>query len=67
MIEQYMALALQPTMRGYRKRSEVITNLRHISELIDAAVWLSGIDLPIRLIPKEPLPGISSQAACAKR
>ena len=38
MVEQYMALALQPTMRGCRKRSEVITNLKHISDLIDASV-----------------------------
>src|SRR5713101_6263698 len=50
MIEQYMALALQPTMRGCRKRSEVAVNISHISELIDAAVWLSAIDLPVRLI-----------------
>ena len=49
-IPQYMALALQPTMRGCRKRSEVSVNIRHISELIDAAVWLSAIDLPVRLI-----------------
>src|SRR5437870_11844631 len=50
MIEQYMALALQPTMRGCRKRSEVMVNIRHISEVIDAAVWLSAIYLPVRLI-----------------
>ena len=50
MIEQYMALALQPIMRGCQKRSEIIVNLRHISELIDAAVWLSAIDLPVRLV-----------------
>jgi hypothetical protein len=49
MIEQYRALALQPTMRGCRKRS-VAVNIRHISELIDAAVWFSAIDLPVRLI-----------------
>jgi hypothetical protein len=48
--EQYLALALQPTMRGCRKRSDVAVNIRHISELIDAAVWLSAIDLPVRLI-----------------
>lgn len=63
MIEQYMALALQPTMRGCRKRSEIITNLKHISELIDAAVWLSGIDLPVRLIaiPEGALQGFTDE------
>lgn len=63
MIEQYMALALQPTMRGCRKRSEVAVNIRHISELIDAAVWLSAIDLPVRLIcvPEGCLQGFTDE------
>ena len=63
MIEQYMALALQPTMRGCRKRSEVMVNIRHISELIDAAVWLSSIDLPVRLIcvPEGCLQGFTDE------
>ncbi len=63
MIEQYMALALQPTMRGCRKRSEVITNLKHIGDLIDAAVWLSAIDLPVRLIcvPEGALQGFTDE------
>ena len=63
MIEQYMALALQPIMRGCKKRSEIIVNLRHISELIDAAVWLSAIDLPVRLvtIPEGCLQGFTDE------
>src|SRR2546426_9870835 len=63
MIEQYMALALQPTMRGCRKRSEVAVNIGHISELIDAAVWLSAIDLPVRLIcvPEGCLQGFTDE------
>ncbi len=63
MIEQYMALALQPTMRGCRKRAEVAVNIRHISELIDAAVWLSAIDLPVRLIcvPEGCLQGFTDE------
>ncbi len=63
MIEQYMALALQPTMRGCRRRSEVMVNIRHISELIDAAVWLSAIDLPVRLIciPEGCLQGFTDE------
>lgn len=63
MIEQYMALALQPTMRGCTRRSEVAVNIRHISELIDAAVWLSAIDLPVRLIciPEGCLQGFTDE------
>jgi predicted amidohydrolase len=63
LIEQYMALALQPTIRGCKKRSEIIVNLRHISELMDAAVWLSAIDLPVRLvaIPEGCLQGFTDE------
>ena len=63
MIEQYMALALQPTIRGCVQRSEVMTNIKHISELIDAAVWLSAIDLPVRLIavPEGCLQGFTDE------
>ena len=63
MIEQYMALALQPTMRGCRTRSEVVHNIAHISELIDAAVWLSAIDLPVQLIaiPEGCLQGFTDE------
>lgn len=63
MIEQYMALALQPTMRGCMRRSEVMTNIHHIGELIDAAVWLSSIDLPVRLIciPEGCLQGFTGE------
>jgi predicted amidohydrolase len=63
MIEQYMALALQPTMRGCMRRSEVMTNIDHIGELIDAAVWLSSIDLPVRLIciPEGCLQGFTDE------
>ena len=63
MIEQYMALALQPTIRGCMKRSQVMTNIAHISELIDAACWLSAIDLPVRLIciPEGCLQGFTDE------
>src|SRR5262249_50317023 len=63
MIEQYMALALQPVMRGCRVRSDVAENIKHISELINAAVWLSAIDLPVRLIciPEGCLQGFTDE------
>jgi len=63
MIEQYMALALQPTIRGCMRRSQVMANIAHISELIDAACWLSAIDLPVRLIciPEGCLQGFTDE------
>src|SRR5207245_4604068 len=52
-----------PTMRDCRMRSEVAVNISHISELIDAAVWLSAIDLPVRLIcvPEGCLQGFTDE------
>lgn len=49
-IEQYMTLALQPVMRGAYERADILTNIAHVTELCRAAVVLSGIDLPVRLI-----------------
>ena len=63
MIEQYMSLALQPIMRGAHKRADIIQNLDHISELARAAVWLTAIDLPVRLItiPEGALQGFTDE------
>jgi predicted amidohydrolase len=63
MIEQYMAIALQPAMRGATKRSEIQENLDHISDVIDAAVWLTAIDLPVKLIaiPEGALQGFTDE------
>lgn len=63
MVEQYMALALQPAMRGATNRAEIRANLEHISDLIDAACWLSAIDLPVKLItiPEGSLQGFTDE------
>jgi predicted amidohydrolase len=63
MVEQYMALALQPAMRGATTRSEIRYNLDHISDLIDAACWLSAIDLPVKLIaiPEGAIQGFTDE------
>ena len=63
MIEQYMALALQPVMRGTHQRSEIPRNLDHIAELARAAIWLTAIDLPVRLItiPEGALQGFTDE------
>ena len=62
-IEQYMALALQPVMRGAHKRADIQVNLDHIAELSRAAVWLTAIDLPVRLIaiPEGALQGFTDE------
>ncbi len=63
MIEQYMALALQPVLQGAHKRADIIRNLDHIAEVCRAAVWLSAIDLPVRLItiPEGALQGFTDE------
>jgi predicted amidohydrolase len=62
-IEQYMALALQPVMRGTHQRADIERNLDHIAELARAAVWLTDIDLPVRLItiPEGALQGFTDE------
>lgn len=62
-IEQYMALALQPVMRGAYQRADIGRNLDHIAELARTAVCLSEIDLPVRLItiPEGALQGFTDE------
>jgi predicted amidohydrolase len=62
-VPQYMALALQPVIRGAHKRSDVKANIDHIAEVSRAAVWLSAIDLPVRLIaiPEGALQGFTDE------
>ncbi len=49
MVEPYQALGLVPTMRGIRRREDIGANIEHLSHLVKAASWLSGLDLPVRL------------------
>jgi predicted amidohydrolase len=62
-VGQYMALALQPVMRGAYRRSDIKINIEHIVELARAAVWLSAIELPVRLIaiPEGALQGFTDE------
>ena len=62
-IEQYMALALQPVMRGAYQRADIVRNLDHIAELTRTAVCLSEIDLPVRLVtvPEGALQGFTDE------
>jgi len=63
MIKQYMALGISPVMRGAEKKEDIKRNIAHISEVIDAAIWLSGIDMPVRLItiPEGALQGFTDE------
>lgn len=62
-ILQYMTLALQPVMRGAHCRADIKLNIEHIVELARAAVWLTAIDMPVRLIaiPEGALQGFTDE------
>ncbi len=62
-IRQYMTLALQPVMRGAHRRADIKLNIEHIVELARAAVWLTAIDMPVRLIaiPEGSLQGFTDE------
>ena len=50
MIRPYTAVGLIPTVRGIRKRADIAVNIEHLTHLVKAAAWLSGLDQPVRLI-----------------
>jgi predicted amidohydrolase len=63
MIEQYMALALQPEFRGTRQREEIKENIEHIAGLMSCAMTLSEIDMPVKLValPEGALQGFNDE------
>jgi predicted amidohydrolase len=63
MIEPYQAVGLIQTMRGIRRRAEIMWNIEHVSHMIKAASWLSSMDLPVRLIciPEGGLQGFTDE------
>ena len=62
-IKPYTAVGLIPTVRGIRKRADIRVNLEHLRHLVTAAAWLSGLDLPVRLIaiPEGALQGFNDE------
>ncbi|MGE0746334.1 MAG: nitrilase-related carbon-nitrogen hydrolase, partial [Rhodospirillales bacterium] len=50
MVQPYTAVGLIPTVRGIRKREDIMINIEHLTHLVKAAAWLSALDLPVRLI-----------------
>jgi predicted amidohydrolase len=63
MIKPYTSVGLIPTVRGIRTRADIKRNLEHLSHLIKAAVWLSSLDLPVRLVafPEGALQGFNDE------
>lgn len=50
MIDPYMAVALQTTVRHVTRRDEVEKNLVHIGNMIDLVCHICSLELPVRLI-----------------
>lgn len=50
MIDPYIAVALQTTVRHVANRDEVIVNLNHIGSMIDLVTHICSLELPVRLI-----------------
>jgi hypothetical protein len=62
-IDKYMAVGLQPTVWGAEERSDIDKNLEHIHGNLEAATWLSSVDLPVKLavIPEGALQGFTDE------
>lgn len=50
MVEPYQAVGLIPTVRGIRTRDDIMLNIEHLKHMMKAATWLSGLDIPVRLV-----------------
>lgn len=63
MIEQYMAIALQPACRFVRNKEDMVENIRHIQDLMGASAYLAEIEMPIKLfaIPEGALQGFTDE------
>ncbi len=62
-IKPYTAVGLIPTVRGIRKREDIMVNIEHLNHLVKAASWLSSLSLPVRLIayPEGALQGFNDE------
>lgn len=62
-IKQYTAVGLSPTVWGAEKRTDITKNLDHLHEAMSAATWLSGMELPVKLVvvPEGALQGFTDE------
>jgi len=63
MIEPYNAVGLVPTVWGVRHRREIEKNIDHLASMANASLWLSSLDLPVKLIalPEGALQGFNDE------
>ena len=63
MIDPYSAIGLIPSFRGISRREEIGLNLEHLHEVMSAGCWLTGLDLPVKLvaIPEGALQGFNDE------
>src|SRR5262249_39119195 len=61
--EPHTAVRLIPTCWGIRRRQDIERNLEHLEGLTRAAVLVSGLDIPVRLvaIPEGALQGFTDE------
>lgn len=64
MLRPYGAVGLVPTIRGAYSRADISRNLDHLEDLAHGALWLSALDVPVRLlvIPEGALQGFTDEA-----
>jgi predicted amidohydrolase len=62
-IEPYNVVGLIPTVWGISKRQDIMVNIEHHRHMIKAACWLTGLDIPVRLIalPEGALQGFNDE------
>jgi beta-ureidopropionase len=63
MIEPYTAVGLIPTFWGATRREDIRKNLEHLRHVAKAAVLLSNLDIPVRLVavPEGALQGFNDE------
>ena len=63
MIEPFNAVGLVPTVWGVRNRREIEKNIEHLASMAKASLWLSSLDLPVKLIalPEGALQGFNDE------
>ncbi|MDM1764542.1 MULTISPECIES: nitrilase-related carbon-nitrogen hydrolase [unclassified Acinetobacter] len=64
MVKPYGVVGLVPTIWGIKSRADIMKNISHLEELTAGALWLSSLDLPVRLLvlPEGALQGFNDEA-----
>jgi predicted amidohydrolase len=63
MVQPYTAVGLIPTFWGVRRRDDIKKNLDHLCHLTEAAIMMSNLEIPVRLIviPEGALQGFNDE------